>query len=135
VSAFELGAVITSPGGVSEDAEITEVEEGFYAVNFVPKEVGVHTISVKFRDIHIPGSPFQYTIGPLRDYGAHKVHAGGPGLERGEVKTPCEFNVWTREAGSGSLAISVEGPSKGEIDFKDREDGSCYVGYTVAEPG
>lgn len=25
---------------------------------------------------------------------------------------PAEFNVWTREAGPGSLAISVEGPSK-----------------------
>ncbi|CAG0912725.1 unnamed protein product [Notodromas monacha] len=135
VSAFDLGAVVTSPGGVSEAAEIVVVEEGFYAVNFVPKELGVHTVSVKFREIHIPGSPFQFTVGPLRDYGAHKVHAGGPGLERGEVNVSSEFNVWTREAGAGSLAISVEGPSKAEIDFKDRKDGSCYVGYTVTEPG
>lgn len=63
------------------------------------------------------------------------MHAGGPGLERGEQGQPCEFNVWTREAGAGSLAISVEGPSKAEIDFKDRKDGSCYVSYTVGEPG
>ena len=55
------------------------------------------------------GSPFQYTVGPLRDYGAHRVHAGGPGLEKGEVKACNEFNIWTREAGAGSLAISVEG--------------------------
>ena len=44
---------------------------------------------------------------------------------------PAEFNVWTREAGPGSLAISVEGPSKANIDFKDRKDGSCYVSYIV----
>lgn len=81
------------------------------------------------------GSPFQFTVGPLRDGGAHRVHAGGPGLERGEQGQPCEFNVWTREAGAGSLAISVEGPSKAEIDFKDRRDGSCYVSYVVTEPG
>ncbi len=37
---------------------------------------------------------------------------GGPGLERGMQGEPAEFNVWTREAGPGSLAISVEGPSK-----------------------
>lgn len=43
--------------------------------------------------------------------------------------------MWTREAGPGSLAISVEGPSKAEIDFKDRKDGSCYVSYVVGEPG
>ena len=70
-----------------------------------------------------------------QDGGAHRVHAGGPGLERGEQNMPNEFNVWTREAGAGSLAISVEGPSKAEIDFKDRKDGSCYVSYIVSEPG
>lgn len=74
-------------------------------------------------------------MGPLKDGGAHRVHAGGPGLERGEQGQPCEFNVWTREAGAGSLAISVEGPSKAEIDFKDRKDGSCYVSYKVGTPG
>lgn len=83
----------------------------------------------------VTGSPFQFTVGPLRDGGAHRVHAGGPGLERGTQGEPCEFNVWTREAGAGSLAISVEGPSKAEIGFKDRKDGSCYVSYTVTEPG
>lgn len=83
----------------------------------------------------IAGSPFQFTVGPLSDGGAHRVHAGGSGLERGEQGQPCEFNVWTREAGPGSLAISVEGPSKAEIDFKDRKDGSCYVSYVVGEPG
>ena len=58
-----------------------------------------------------------------------------PGLERGEQGQSCEFNVWTREAGAGSLSISVEGPSKAHIDFKDRKDGSCYVVYNVSEPG
>lgn len=135
ITAFDLAATVTSPGGVTEDAEINEVEDGLYAVHFVPKELGVHTVSVKYKEMHIPGSPFQFTVGPLKDGGAHRVHAGGPGLERGEQGQPCEFNVWTREAGAGSLAISVEGPSKAEIDFKDRKDGSCYVSYVVSEPG
>ena len=46
---------------------------------------------------------------PQQDGGAHRVHAGGPGLERGVQGQPADFNVWTREAGRGSLAISVEG--------------------------
>ncbi|XP_035708450.1 filamin-A isoform X3 [Folsomia candida] len=132
---LDLSATVTSPGGVTEDAAINEVEDGLYAVHFVPKELGVHTVSVRYKDMHIPGSPFQFTVGALRDGGAHRVHAGGPGLERGEQGQPCEFNIWTREAGAGSLAISVEGPSKAEIDFKDRKDGSCYVSYVVTEPG
>ncbi|CAK9811186.1 cher [Anthophora plagiata] len=135
ITSFDLAATVTSPGGVTEDAEIKEVEDGLYAVAFVPKELGVHTVSVRYKEMHIPGSPFQFTVGPLRDGGAHRVHAGGPGLERGEQGEPCEFNIWTREAGAGTLAVSVEGPSKAQIDFKDRKDGSCYVSYIVSEPG
>lgn len=74
-------------------------------------------------------------MGPYRDHGAHLVKAGGAGLERGEQGELNEFNVWTREAGSGQLAISVEGPSKAEINFTDRKDGSCDVSYRVTEPG
>ncbi|KAJ0171065.1 hypothetical protein K1T71_013264 [Dendrolimus kikuchii] len=135
ITSFDLAATVTSPGGVSEDAEIQEVEDGLYSVHFVPKELGVHTVSVKYREIHIPGSPFQFTVGPLRDSGAHLVKAGGPGLERGESGRLNEFNVWTREAGAGQLAISLEGPSKADIDFKDRKDGSCDVSYKVDEAG
>merc|ERR1712110_937915 len=75
------------------------------------------------------------TVGPLQDGGAHRVHAGGPGLERGIQGQAADFNVWTREAGHGSLAIAVEGPSKAEVEFKDRKDGSCHVSYVVEEPG
>ncbi|CAD7084429.1 unnamed protein product [Hermetia illucens] len=135
ITSFDLSACVTSPSNVTEDAEIQEVEDGLYAVHFVPKELGVHTVSVRYKEMHIPGSPFQFTVGPLKDFGAHLVKAGGSGLERGEVGIPCEFNVWTREAGGGSLAISVEGPSKADIEFKDRKDGSCDVSYKVTEPG
>ncbi len=88
---------------------MAEIEDGLYSVNFVPYELGIHTVSVMYREVDIPGSPFQFTVGPLQDGGAHRVHAGGPGLERGIQGQPADFNVWTREAGHGSLAISVEG--------------------------
>nr|3ISW_A Chain A, Filamin-A [Homo sapiens]3ISW_B Chain B, Filamin-A [Homo sapiens] len=73
--------------------------------------------------------------GAMPDGGAHKVRAGGPGLERAEAGVPAEFSIWTREAGAGGLAIAVEGPSKAEISFEDRKDGSCGVAYVVQEPG
>ncbi|GFR00533.1 filamin-A [Trichonephila clavata] len=134
-SAFDMSARVTSPSGVSEDAAISDCDDCLFSVHFTPKEVGVHTVSVRCKDMHIPGSPFQFTVGPFRDHGAHRVHAGGPGLLRGMTNEVCEFNVWTREAGAGSLAISVEGPSKADIDFKDCKDGSCFVKYKVTEPG
>ena len=83
----------------------------------------------------VRGIQINIKISFTQDGGAHRVHAGGSGLERGVQGVPSDFNVWTREAGHGSLAISVEGPSKAVVDFKDRKDGSCHVSYTVEEPG
>ncbi|XP_061423004.1 filamin-A-like [Lethenteron reissneri] len=138
VNAAELSAEVTSPSGKRERAEMVAVgggQSGSYAVRFVPHEMGVHTVSVKYRGHHVPGSPFQFTVGPLGEGGAHKVHAGGPGLESAVVDSPAEFTIWTREAGAGGLSIAVEGPSKADISFEDRQDGSCGVSYVVTEPG
>ncbi|KAK1906672.1 Filamin-C [Dissostichus eleginoides] len=134
-SSQEMTAQVTSPGGKTEDAEIIRGEDSAYSVRFIPQEMGAHTVNVKYRNQHVPGSPFQFTVGPLGEGGAHKVRAGGTGLERGVAGTPAEFSIWTREAGAGGLSIAVEGPSKAEITFEDRKDGSCGVAYVVQEPG
>ncbi|XP_070610613.1 filamin-C isoform X3 [Erythrolamprus reginae] len=130
-----MTAQVTSPSGKMSEAEIIEGEDSAYSVRFVPHEMGSHTVNVKYRGQHVPGSPFQFTVGPLGEGGAHKVRAGGPGLERGVASVPAEFSIWTREAGAGGLSIAVEGPSKAEIAFEDRKDGSCGVSYVVQEPG
>ncbi|XP_066504550.1 filamin-C isoform X2 [Hoplias malabaricus] len=130
-----MTAQVTSPGGKVVEAELVEGGDSTYSVRFVPTEMGSHTVSVKYRGQHVPGSPFQFTVGPLGEGGAHKVRAGGTGLQRGIAGVPTEFSIWTREAGAGGLSIAVEGPSKAEISFEDRKDGSCGVSYIVQEPG
>ncbi|GCB81686.1 hypothetical protein scyTo_0023019, partial [Scyliorhinus torazame] len=134
INVGDMTAQVTSPSGKTHDAEIMEVEKNTYTIRFVPTEMGIHTVSVKYLGQHVPGSPFQFTVGPLGEGGAHKVRAGGPGLERAEAGVPAEFSIWTREAGAGGLSIAVEGPSKAEIAFEDRKDGSCGVSYVVQEP-
>lgn len=135
ISIADMTAQVTSPSGKVHKAEIMEGENNTYCIRFVPTEMGVHTVSVKYQGQHVPGSPFQFTVGPLGEGGAHKVRAGGPGLERAEAGVPAEFSIWTREAGAGGLSIAVEGPSKAEIAFEDRKDGSSGVSYIVQEPG
>ncbi|XP_074872775.1 filamin-A isoform X3 [Carettochelys insculpta] len=135
ISLADVTAQVTGPSGQRLVAEVLEAENSTYCVRFVPTETGVHSVSVKYKGQHVPGSPFQFTVGPLGEGGAHKVRAGGPGLERAEAGVPAEFSIWTREAGAGGLSIAVEGPSKAEIAFEDRKDGSCGVAYIVQEPG
>lgn len=135
INSSDMSAHVTSPSGHVTEAEIVPVGKNSHCVRFVPQEMGVHTVSVKYRGQHVTGSPFQFTVGPLGEGGAHKVRAGGPGLERGEAGIPAEFSIWTREAGAGGLSIAVEGPSKAEITFDDHKNGSCGVSYIAQEPG
>lgn len=167
ISIADMTAEVTSPSGQVHKADIMEGENNTYCIRFVPTEMGVHTVCVKYSGVHVPGSPFQFTVGPLGEGGSHKVRAGGPGLERAEAGVPglfvcvwggggvchvlfshsvpdsvwapvlcvAEFSIWTREAGAGGLSIAVEGPSKAEIAFEDRKDGSSGVSYIVQEPG
>lgn len=86
----EMTAQVTSPGGKTEDAEIIRGEDSTYSVRFVPQEMGPHTVNVRYRGQHVPGSPFQFTVGPLGEGGAHKVRAGGTGLDRGVAGIPGE---------------------------------------------
>ena len=38
-------------------------------------------------------------------------------------------------SGYGGLSLSIEGPSKADIDCKDRPDGTCGVTYKPTQPG
>ena len=134
-SPFDMAAYVNSPSGTIEDCEVVDLDDCNYVIRFVPKEMGIHTVSVKHKDLHILGSPFEFTVGPISGGGSHKVRAAGPGLLRGEVNCPADFNIYTREAGAGALAIAIEGPAKAEIDFHDHKDGTCGVSYTCSEPG
>ncbi|KAM7005424.1 filamin B a isoform 2-T2 [Tautogolabrus adspersus] len=135
IDMHDVTAEVTSPSGARQPAELVSAGNDTYCVRFVPTEMGVHSVSVKYRGVHVPGSPFQFTVGPLGEGGAAKVRAGGPGLEGALAGEPAEFSIWTREAGAGGLAIAVEGPSRAEISFDDRKDGSCGVSYIAQEPG
>lgn len=90
LSAHEVTAVVTGPSGQTVAAQVLEGDGGAYSIRFVPSETGVHSVSVKDRGQHVPGSPFQFTVGPMGEGGAHKVRAGGPGLERAEAGVPGE---------------------------------------------
>lgn len=134
-SAYDLSARVHSPQGQKDDASIKDMGDYVYQVSFTPKEVGLYSLSIRNKEIHIGGSPFPFTVGPILESGAHRVRCGGPGLIRGPCGKLNEFNVFTREAGAGELSVTVEGPSKPELTYTDRRDGSCHIGYKVAAAG
>ena len=54
-SPYDMEASVTSPSGVTQRCDILDLEDGHYSIKFIPKEMGIHTVSVKHKGMHIPG--------------------------------------------------------------------------------
>lgn len=121
-------ATVISPSGAESKATVAPLGSGNYAIRFVPKEFGDHLVNVKFDGTHIPGSPFKIRVGGGGCY-PEKVKAYGPGLSSGKAGEPAEFTVNALEAGSGALALSVDGPAKVKMNCTENPDGTYQVTY------
>ncbi len=66
----EMTALVTSPSGNTEDAEIVEGEDSTYSVRFVPQEMGAHYCQCQIQGTACPRKPLP-------------VHSGAPGRGRG----------------------------------------------------
>jgi filamin len=134
VSPLDMEASLTSPSGRTELCEIRDSPGNVFLIKFTPSENGINVLSLKQKGIHIAGSPLQYTVGKTPQGGVHKVEFGGSGAERGGFGVKNEFNIYTHEAGPGLLSVSIEGPSKAEIELTDR-GGFVTASYVVQRDG
>jgi len=50
-----ITASVTSPSGTTEHCDLVDLGANRYTVKFVPREMGVHTVSLKHQGLHIPG--------------------------------------------------------------------------------
>lgn len=130
-----IDAKVHSPSGALEECAVSELEQDKYAIRFIPRENGLHTIDVKFSGSHIPGSPFQVRVGdPGQSGDAGLVSAYGSGLERGTTGNQSEFIINNTKAGPGALALTIEGPSKVKMECQECPEG-YKVHYTPMAPG
>ncbi|CAJ0934049.1 unnamed protein product, partial [Mesorhabditis belari] len=82
-----------------------------YDISFVPREVHDHTITVRFNNEPVPGSPFICKISA-----ATPIAVNGPGLERVSVGEPTEFEVSSH--GDERPDVVVRDPQGVIIDSK-----------------
>lgn len=50
-----MEATMTTPSGTSDACEIRDLPGHAYEIKFTPPEEGIHTISLKYKGIHITG--------------------------------------------------------------------------------
>lgn len=129
----KVTCTITNPSGAQTENLVTPLLDGTYKVSYTPFEEGRHTIDIFYDNIPVPGSPFVVTV--RRGCDAKKCIAYGPGLEAGILNKSNVFTVDTKGAGTGGLALQIEGPSEAKMTCKDNRDGSCSVEYVPTEIG
>lgn len=130
-----LNASITAPSGLEEPCFLKKVPSGNMCVSFTPREAGEHTVAVKKMGKHIANSPFKIDVKDREVGDAKKVKVSGKALKEGKTHVENTFTIDTKNAGFGGLSLSMEGPSKAEIQCKDNEDGVLNISYKPSEPG
>ena len=100
----------------AEDLVVKAEAEDKYLVQYVPQNVGPHTVEVTFSGLHIPQSPFKVRVGADKP-DASKCRVEGPGIEPSgvEMKKQTWFNVISKGAGQGELNVHIKGP-RGTVD-------------------
>lgn len=130
----DVSASVVAPSGEEKDAQVSKLGGGNFAIRFTPREFGDHLVNVRFDSAHIPGSPFKIRVGGVEGH-PEKVKAFGGGLSSGQVGAAAEFTVNALEAGSGALALSVDGPAKVKMNCSENADGTYQVTYNPAVAG
>ena len=72
-----IEATVTSPSGTTQRCDLIDLGANRYTVKFIPREMGVHTVSLKHRGLHIPGlyiEVFIYQVCTLRSSYTRSVH-------------------------------------------------------------
>jgi filamin len=130
-----LNASIQAPSGLEEPCFLKRLPTGNIGISFTPREIGEHVVSVKKLGNHITNSPFKINVCEREVGDARKVNVSGNALKEGKTHVQNTFNVDTRNAGFGGLSLSIEGPSKAEIQCNDNTDGTLNISYKPTEPG
>lgn len=91
---------ITSPSNRTVRANVFNLRNGFYRVEFLPMEGGSHLIEVLYDGALVPGSPF---VSKAYDTSAISVSPVNVGV----VGIPVEFSIDVSRAGEGQLEIMV----------------------------
>ena len=135
VDADELDVSVMGPTG-SKPVEITAHGNGQFSCSYQPTASGEHTVNVKVRDEHIPGSPFKANV----KFAAYtdKCSASGLGLVSGTTTETARFQIRTKDdAGYARVHVHVLGPSKAEpIEMTENVAEKCVdVVYNPSAPG
>ena len=130
------GNLVATVRSASTNKRITGVHTSpgtaeHYHVEFEPSEGLEYTLSVKYDEHHIEGSPFLINLG---DPTKCKVH--GEGIKQAQIEEENTFIVDATEAGPGELSVNIEKEGRViESKITVTGDKEYRISYTVHTAG
>ena len=61
INVQEIEGTVTSPSGATDKCEVVDLGNNRFTIKFFPKEMGIHTVSLKHKGLHIPGTNSNFT--------------------------------------------------------------------------
>ncbi|KXJ81623.1 hypothetical protein RP20_CCG018729 [Aedes albopictus] len=131
----DINVSIKGPDGKSLVPKMEQVEDGTYAVTFVPDECGPYNVSIKCGGKDVVGSPFLLQAIPTGEAEKVKLLEAIPTNQEYGKKN--HVAVDAREAGTGAVTCKIVSHSEaGDVDLEVIEkDGFFDIFYTLKDPG
>ena len=127
----ELKCVAENLKSGDEEPQVTANGDGTFGVEYTPTRPGVQKVCFTFGEAPVPKTPLK-----LKIFDASKVKAYGPGLSEGNKSgQETEFFVDMREAGDGTIEITVDGPADTPVKTETQEPGLIKCAYNPTVPG
>uniref|UniRef100_UPI00358FEB07 filamin-C-like isoform X2 n=1 Tax=Myxine glutinosa TaxID=7769 RepID=UPI00358FEB07 len=131
------GMNLAVEGPSKVDINCEDLDDGKCQVSYCPTEPGIYSISIKFSDEHIPGSPFSVLVsgeGKKRQTVTRQQQAAVAAT----IGSPCEllFQV-SDDQSSPELTAEVTGPSGRcwPAELHEEDDGTYIVAFVPYEKG
>ncbi|KAL7667910.1 hypothetical protein ACOME3_008637 [Neoechinorhynchus agilis] len=126
----EIDAYVVRPDGSSTSCMIQRSlqDDSHYVMKFVPQQSGLHKIHVRLNGNELIDSPFSVMVSPsgVQDIGTTDVSnitVHGDGLRSAVVGERSEFMINTGVVGLCTLAVTIDGPSRVELECHEVENG------------
>ena len=135
----KLAVAVTGAQTGKSSADVSKNEDGSFKVCFNPTRPDRYTVEVLLEDEHIPGSPFIVNYLPQIDPSKCRIF-GLQNIPRvPEVNEPICFGVDGKNAGSGKLGVSSDGPSMKDqpsvLEVSEDEPGIFNITYIPTDVG
>ena len=100
----DIAVSIKNPQGKSMVPKMEEIEDGVYALTFVPDECGPYNVSITYGGQHVQGSPFEVQAHPT----GHAKKCKIPDVERkAELGSRNHIPIDATQAGLGAVTCKI----------------------------